>query len=193
MYFLKDNKETAKYVYFGDDLLFEINGSDQIMRWYITPSLDQNLMRVEGSDYSAGNRYYYFQDGLGSVSEIRNASTVQNVYRYNAFGETYYSSESIFNRIKYTSRTQDRTESGGQAERYDYRNRLYFPGQARFSQVDPVFGANLYKYVGNNPVRYKDSLGMYVLEWYESFYPIPNKIYLVIFTSKSKISCAATK
>jgi RHS repeat-associated protein len=61
---------------------------------------------------------------------------------------------------------------------YNYRNRFYSPKWGRFLQSDPIgFAgdpANLYRYVGNNPVNWSDPYGLdiRVVEYFAGSYGI---------------------
>jgi len=69
------------------------------------------------------------------------------------------SADPYANRFLYTGR-----EFLKKANLYDYRNRVYSPDLGRFLQTDPIrFDAgdvNLYRYVGNNAVRFTDPWGL---------------------------------
>src|SRR5207253_7804275 len=61
------------------------------------------------------------------------------------------------NELGYTGRESDSTGL------YYYRARYYHPGLARFISEDPIGlrgGVNFYAYVGNDPLRYMDPLGL---------------------------------
>ncbi|MCK5021439.1 MAG: RHS repeat-associated core domain-containing protein [Candidatus Peribacteraceae bacterium] len=81
-----------------------------------------------------------------------------NTYRYTPFGSSLIKDETVYNPYQFTGRRYD-AESG----MYYYRARMYEPGMGRFIQADPagmVDGANMYAYVGNNPVNKKDPFGL---------------------------------
>ena len=103
-------------------------------------------------------KYYYLYDGLGSVTELIDADeNVVNYYRYTPFGDALIREEQIYNPHQFTGRQYD-AESG----LYHYRARAYSTEVGRFLQQDPagmVDGANMYAYVGNNPVNGVDSSG----------------------------------
>jgi RHS repeat-associated protein len=107
-----------------------------------------------------GVKYYYLYDGLGSVTELIDASeNVVNTYRYTPFGDALVRNELVYNPHQFTGRQYD-AESG----LYHYRARAYSPDIGRFMQQDPagmIDGANMYTYVGNNPVNRVDPSGMW--------------------------------
>lgn len=107
-----------------------------------------------------GVKYYYLYDGLGSVTELIDESeNVVNTYRYDPFGNSIGKTETVYNPHQYTGRQYDE-ESG----LYHYRTRAYSPEIGRFMQQDPIGmadGANMYVYVGNNPVNGVDPSGLF--------------------------------
>ena len=109
-------------------------------------------------------KYYYLYDGLGSVTEVIDANqNVMNIYRYTPFGDALIREETVYNPYQYTGRQYD-AESG----LYHYRARAYSADIGRFMQQDPagmVDGANMYAYVGNNPVNGRDPSGMLPIWW----------------------------
>jgi len=114
--------------------------------------LDRIFARTQG-----GVTESYLTDALGSTLELRNAAQNQTVqYTYDPYGNTTGSATST-NTIKYTGREQDLEDL------YYYRHRYYKPSVERFISEDPIGlagGSNLYGYVGNNPLKYVDPLGL---------------------------------
>jgi len=86
------------------------------------------------------------------------AGTPTTTYTYDPFGKTTVTGLST-NAFQYTSRENDGTGL------YYYRARYYSPTLQRFLSEDPIGFAggdpNLYAYVGNSPVRYRDPLGLW--------------------------------
>jgi RHS repeat-associated protein len=73
---------------------------------------------------------------------------------YDSFGN---STGTVGTRYRYTGRELD-----PDAELYYYRARYYDPQARRFISEDPIGlegGANLYAYVGNNPLSFIDPSG----------------------------------
>ncbi len=106
------------------------------------------------------NDAYFFQtDHLNSVTELTDENeAVQNEYRYKAFGEALAAVEMVENEYQFTARRRDGVD-GIQFNRY----RHYQPEFGRWNQWDRIRyddGANMYAYVGNNPVVLTDSLGL---------------------------------
>jgi RHS repeat-associated protein len=103
---------------------------------------------------------YFHADGLGSVTSLSSsAGAIANTYTYDSFGKLTASTGSLVNPFQYTARESD-SETG----LYYYRARYYDPSLGRFLNEDPLRfagGENFYRYVGNNPVTRKDSLGLW--------------------------------
>ena len=115
--------------------------------------IDETFARADASD-----THTILVDALGSVLALTdNAGNILTSYRFEPFGTTSLSGATNTNATQYTSREHDRTDL------YYYRARYYSPGIGRFISEDPIGfsgGANLYAYVGDNPVNLIDSLGL---------------------------------
>jgi RHS repeat-associated protein len=113
--------------------------------------------------------------GAGSTVALTDAAgAVSTEYTYDPFGETARSGAASAHAGQYTGRENDRTGL------YYYRARYYSPKLQRFISEDPLgFGGgdvNLYAYVGNDPVRFSDPLGLRPLEDDSSSIPYPQTI-----------------
>jgi len=151
------NGVTTKYLYDGNNLVAEIDGSNNVTAWYVHAGLDRPLARVDASD---GSVLYYHQDLLGSVIALTNSSgVVVTQYNYSPFGHTEVIGIDIDQPFRFTGREYD-SETG----LYYYRARYYSPDMKRFISEDPLrFAAgdvNWYAYVGSNPVNFTDPLGL---------------------------------
>lgn len=110
-----------------------------------------------------GQTYYYHADGLGSIIAITDSlGRVVQKYEYDSFGNiTYIQDTSFVQPYTYTGREYDE-ETG----LHYYRARYYDAKVGRFITEDPIGllgGINKFVYVGNNPVNFKDPLGLYYL------------------------------
>ena len=109
--------------------------------------------------------YYFYQDGLGSTTEVVESGLTKESYSYDPYGKatikdlygTVLPNSAIGNPYLFTGRELDQ-ETGN----YYYRARHYHPGIGRFLQRDPLGyfpDNNLYRYVNNNPVNWVDPFG----------------------------------
>ncbi len=151
---------TTRYVYDGRQVLAEYNHTDQLLQKYVLGSRLDELVRLDVADTPGGltfTSYFYHSDALGSVIALTDAAgAVVEAYAYDVFGTPDMLS-AVGNPYYFTGRRHD-DETG----LYYYRARHYFPLLGRFTQPDPLGyadDANLYTYVRNNPVNYRDPLG----------------------------------
>ena len=114
------------------------------------------------SGASAGN-YYFFTDGLGSVTHIVNSSgTYVRYYGYDAWGNTSIGSGTIDSNIRYAN---GYTDTNGLTK---FGTRYYDPTNGRWTQQDPAGtpnGPNRYLYVNNNPTNATDPSGLSLLDF----------------------------
>lgn len=84
------------------------------------------------------------------------SGTLTTAYNYDPYGETTMSGAGNGNTSEYTGRENDGTGL------YYYRARYYNPQLGRFISQDPIGfagGLNLYAYVRDNPLTFKDPFG----------------------------------
>jgi RHS repeat-associated protein len=117
------------------------------------PGLDERYARTLN-----GVTRSYLTDALGSVVGIGSpVGTVNKTYAYEPYGATVTAMSGGVNTYQYTGRENDNTGL------YYYRARYYHPRWGRFISSDPIGfaggDANLYAYVGNNPVSNTDPSG----------------------------------
>jgi len=106
----------------------------------------------------AGVTSNFLTDALGSPVAVTDASgTAQTEYTYEPFGKTTVTGAANTNPFQYTGRENDGTSL------YYYRARYYNPALQRFISEDPIgFDSgdfNLYAYVNDNPIIFKDPTG----------------------------------
>ncbi len=151
------NGTITRYLYDQEDILLEYNGAGSIAARYLHgPGIDEPLAMEKD-----GQMYYYQADGLGSVIALADSTGgIAQTYRYDAFGSLVSDAPAIVQPYTYTARELD-PETG----LYYYRARHYDPKAGRFLQRDPIGfaggDANLYAYVGNNPITGVDPSGLF--------------------------------
>jgi RHS repeat-associated protein len=147
------NGQTTTYVYDGAQAIAETtNGIERDLLTGL--AIDEMIAR-----YSDQGERTYLTDALGSVIALaREDEGVVNTYAYSPYGESASSADDEGNSSEYTARENDGTGL------YFYRARYYDPVLKRFVAEDPIGlaggDANLYAYVGGNPVQYADSTGL---------------------------------
>jgi RHS repeat-associated protein len=152
----------TRYVYDNEDILLELDGSNNIVARYMHgPGIDEPLIMEKG-----GQSFFYHADGLGSITDVTNpVGGIEQRYAYSSFGDIESQLDpNIIQPYTYTARELD-PETG----LYFYRARLYDAFAGRFMQNDPIgnkgMETNVYLYVGNNPIRFVDPVGLLKGEW----------------------------
>lgn len=139
------------FAYDGDDLIAEYDGSGGLQRRYVHgPGLDQPLVSYDAS----GHRTWLIPDERGSI--VAQSDLSGGVSAVNAYDE-HGASPSLTGRFGYTGQVW-LPEAGV----YHDKTRAYSPRIGRFLQPDTIGyagGANLYAYVGGDPVNLTDPFG----------------------------------
>jgi RHS repeat-associated protein len=168
---------TTTFLYNGDGLRESstVGGNTTTFTWDMARGapqiLDDGAFRyIYGigriAEVSGTNPFYYLPDGLGSVMALADAAgSVVNTYEYDVFGAIRASTGSQPNAFAFTGKQGDGT--GLQF----LRARYYDPVIGRFIGRDPMAGSpgdsqslNRYSYGLNNPVRFRDPLGLSATE-----------------------------
>ena|GEM_PF-5178648 len=143
-----------RYFYDGADVIadYDLFGR-RCKASYLTPFLDENLLLERCSRFGCIRRYWYTQDGLGSIRQlVSDRGTVLNSYSYTSWGVPLNWHERIPNRYTFTAREYN-PESGD----YYYRARHYAPCIGRFLSRDPI--SRGYSYCDATPVDFVDPFG----------------------------------
>jgi RHS repeat-associated protein len=151
----------TRYAWAGEQMITAVEAVDGRTRTheylYLPGSYTPLATRVDGVVYS------YHCDPLGRPTQLTDgAGRVVWSAVYGAFGELYAVVTEIPNPLRAPGQYHD-AEIG----LYYNRFRYYAPHLGRYLSRDPVGllqGANLYAYVGNNPVNRADPLGL----WWEA-------------------------
>ena len=151
------NGQTKRYIYDGEDILLEYNGANVLQARYTHgPGIDEPIAVTKG-----GSTFFYHQDGLGSVTDLTDATgATAKSYSYDAYGTIVDQTGTMEQPYTYTGREFD-SESG----LYYYRARYYDSLTGRFLHKDPLGLRSgeftLYSYVLGNPANLIDPTGLY--------------------------------
>ncbi|HMS85985.1 MAG TPA: RHS repeat-associated core domain-containing protein [Nitrospira sp.] len=148
------NGQTKRYIYDGEDILLEYDGSNVLQARYTHgPGIDEPIAVTKGS-----STYFYHQDGLGTVTDLTDSTgATAKSYSYDAYGTIVDQTGTVDQPYTYTGREFD-AESG----LYYYRARSYESTIGSFLEKDPIGfrgGINLYQYVRSNPTNRIDPSG----------------------------------
>ncbi|MBI5885113.1 MAG: RHS repeat protein [Deltaproteobacteria bacterium] len=152
---------TTRYLYDGANAIAEYDVSNNLKTKYTHGLGIDDALAMEKS----GAIYYYHKDGLGTITALTDSTgAAAQSYTYDAFGNiTATLNASFAQPYTFTGREFDQ-ETG----LYYYRARYYDARTGRFISEDPIGfnggDTNLYSYVGQNPVRYTDSIGLYTYQ-----------------------------
>lgn len=151
-----EGEVTTRYVYDGENLVAEMDGSWNVIAVYIhnPDTIDRPVAMMR-----EGQKFYYIYDERGSVVEIVNekAHIIQK-YTYDSFGNIVLQEGNLSNPFTYTGRQWD-----AEAGLYHYRARAYDPETGRFLQHDPMESVVPYIYVENDPINFTDPYGEFIL------------------------------
>ena len=146
---------TTRYQYAGQQLATEYDASGAVTRRYIPGlGLDDVVTAYTGSGVTTPD--WLLADERGSVVALTGSTgAVSTINRYDEYGVP---ASGNTGRFQYTGQLWM-----PEAAAYHYRARTYLPQVGRFGQPDPIgysAGANLYAYVGADPVNLVDPMGL---------------------------------
>jgi RHS repeat-associated protein len=141
--------------YAGDQLVAEYNPATGAMTKRYIPGLGLDNVAVAYDGSGTSTRNWQLADERGSVIALSGSTgAVSDINTYDEYG---IPGSGNVGRFQYTGQ-QWLPEAGA----YHYRARTYLPQVGRFLQTDPIgysAGANLYGYVGADPMNWTDPLG----------------------------------
>ena len=181
VYEISHNALATHFVYDGDEVIADVDGSGTITKRYVYgPGIDEVLSLKTPTD-----DYYLTRDGINSVTDVTDSNgAVVEQYKYDVYGQptildgtgTVIATSGVGNRYLFTGREWEAELSegtpgaggggsgggGNSGGLYYYRARHYDPQLGRFLQPDPlgyIDGFNLYEYVLSNPTNNVDITG----------------------------------
>lgn len=142
----------TQYVYDRSDIVGEVDGRSVAASYLRSLNIDEPFIRQTGT-----SNEHYHTDALGSGLALSNAQGNSIItYIYEPFGKTVVSGTSA-NTLQFTAREND-----GESL-YFFRARYYSATLQRFLSEDVIGfagGLNVFSYADNNPLTWKDPLGL---------------------------------
>jgi RHS repeat-associated protein len=145
--------KTTDTVYDGSDPIAAYGPKKAMTRTLYGPLIDEPLAST-----TDGRTYVYIRDRLGNVREVLDgAGKVAATLEYDAYGRLTTRHGNAAIQLGYSGRPTDPTSG-----LVNLRQRLYDPALGRFLSPDPIAlpGNSGYVYVADNPLTFKDPLGL---------------------------------
>ena len=157
-------RNNTLFYYVGDQMVEEV--TDGVTTSYLYGNNIDEALQMKRSSAE----YYYHTNHLGSIMAVSdNRTNIIEHIEYDIYGtpsildgnKKDISQSSIDNDLLFTGREYEMY-----TDDYHFRSRYYNSVVGRFYQMDSLLyidGMNLYKYVRNNPIKYKDPYGFHPL------------------------------
>jgi RHS repeat-associated protein len=173
-------RSISKFVGDGWNVVAELDGNNAPVRSYVWGQDVSGTLQGAGGVggllliTEAGSTYQAGYDGGGNLTTLVNAATgaVAASYEYDPFGVTLKAvgNYAAANPVRFSTKYED-SETGLAY----YGHRYYQPQTGRWLSRDPLGeagGANLYGFVGNDPVSRIDPTGLYEkdVHYYLTYY-----------------------
>ena len=152
---------TTQFLYDGDALVAEYDGSNNVLRRYVHgPEVDNPLIWFEGPLTTAAHASFLVSDRQGSIAGVANSSgAITANYAYDPYGvPNTWGGIGTDPRFRYTGQI-----AIPEAQLYYYKARVYDPVSGKFLQTDPVGykdNLDLYGYVNDDPTDLTDPTGL---------------------------------
>ena len=149
---LNNGASWQKFTYDGQDVMLDQNSDGTSVTYLNGLGIDNKLRQTVN-----GQAQYFLSDHLGSTNALADASgNLIASTNYDSFGNA--TNANFPTRYQFTGRELDNFTG-----LHYYRARWYDANLGRFISEDPIGFAggdvNLFGYVGNNPIKYKDPKG----------------------------------